>query len=326
MDIIAVAPWRRSRISLELLRERGIDVTQATVSRDLDELGAVKAMSADGRLLYGVPAEGGEERLQADELEDINQRLIRVAEDTMVSTDASGNLVVLRTPPGAAQYLASAIDHAALPYVVGTIAGDDTICWSSRRPRTGAAVADHLRTTHQEPSIRRTIMSDRVVLAFSGGLDTSVAISWIKEETGAEVVAVAVDVGQGGEDMEVIRQRALDCGAVEAVVVDARDEFADDYCLPALQANALYMDRYPLVSALSPAADRQAPRRAAARKHGGEHRRARLHRQGQRPGPLRGRHRHARTGSGRASLRSATTPGRGRRRSRSPRRTRCRST
>ena len=94
-------------------------------------------------------------------------------------------------------------------------------------------------------------MSERIVLAYSGGLDTSVCIGWLGEETGQEVVAVAVDVGQGGEDMEVIRQRALDCGAVEAVVIDAKDEFAEDFCRPALRANALYMDRYPLVSALS---------------------------------------------------------------------------
>jgi argininosuccinate synthase len=94
-------------------------------------------------------------------------------------------------------------------------------------------------------------MTERIVLAYSGGLDTSVAIGWIAEETGAEVVAVAVDVGQGGEDLDTIRKRALGCGAVEAVVTDARDEFAEQYCLPALQANALYMDRYPLVSALS---------------------------------------------------------------------------
>jgi len=94
-------------------------------------------------------------------------------------------------------------------------------------------------------------VSDRIVLAYSGGLDTSVCIGWMAEETGQEVVAVAVDVGQGGEDMDVIRQRALDCGAVEAVVVDAKDEFAEEFCLPALRANALYMDRYPLVSALS---------------------------------------------------------------------------
>ncbi|RJQ70518.1 argininosuccinate synthase [Pseudonocardiaceae bacterium YIM PH 21723] len=94
-------------------------------------------------------------------------------------------------------------------------------------------------------------MAERIVLAYSGGLDTSVGIGWIAEETGAEVVAVAVDVGQDGEDMEVIRQRALACGAVEAYVADAKDEFAADYCLPALRANALYQDRYPLVSALS---------------------------------------------------------------------------
>jgi len=94
-------------------------------------------------------------------------------------------------------------------------------------------------------------VTERVVLAYSGGLDTSVAIGWIAEETGAEVIAVAVAVGQGGEDLDVIRQRALDCGAVEAEVADATHEFADEYCLPALQSNAMYMDRYPLVSALS---------------------------------------------------------------------------
>ena len=94
-------------------------------------------------------------------------------------------------------------------------------------------------------------MSQRVVLAYSGGLDTSVAIGWIAQETGKEVVAVAVDVGQGGEDLDVIRQRALDCGAVEAYVADAREEFADEYCLPALRTDALYMGIYPLVSALS---------------------------------------------------------------------------
>ncbi len=94
-------------------------------------------------------------------------------------------------------------------------------------------------------------MAERVVLAYSGGLDTSVGIGWLKDATGKEVVALAVDVGQGGEDMNDIRQRALDCGAVESVVVDARDEFANDYLMPALKANALYQKRYPLVSALS---------------------------------------------------------------------------
>ena len=112
-------------------------------------------------------------------------------------------------------------------------------------------------------------MSERVILAYSGGLDTSVAISWIGKETGREVVAVAIDLGQGGEDMEVVRQRALDCGAVEAVVVDARDEFAEGYCLPTVLNNALYMDRYPLVSAISrPLIAKHLV--AAAREHGGK--------------------------------------------------------
>jgi argininosuccinate synthase len=111
-------------------------------------------------------------------------------------------------------------------------------------------------------------MSERVVLAYSGGLDTSVAIAYLAERMGAEVVAVAVDVGQGGEDLEAIRERALACGAVEAEVVDARDEFATGYCVPAIRANALYMDRYPLVSALSrPLIVKHLV--AAARKHDG---------------------------------------------------------
>jgi argininosuccinate synthase len=94
-------------------------------------------------------------------------------------------------------------------------------------------------------------MAERVVLAYSGGLDTSVGIGWLHDATGKDVVALAVDVGQGGEDMEDIRQRALDCGAVDAIVVDAKDEFASDFLMPALKANALYQKRYPLVSALS---------------------------------------------------------------------------
>ena len=110
-------------------------------------------------------------------------------------------------------------------------------------------------------------MTERVVLAYSGGLDTSVCIGWIAEKTGAEVIAVAVDVGQGGEDLDTIRKRALACGAVEAEVADARTEFAEEYCLPALKANALYMERYPLVSALSrPTIVKHLV--AAAKKHG----------------------------------------------------------
>jgi argininosuccinate synthase len=95
-------------------------------------------------------------------------------------------------------------------------------------------------------------MAKRVVLAYSGGLDTSVAVKWIGEEWGAEVIALAVDVGQGADDdWDTIRERALAAGAVEAIVVDARAEFAEQFVAPALRANALYEGKYPLVSALS---------------------------------------------------------------------------
>ena len=94
-------------------------------------------------------------------------------------------------------------------------------------------------------------MAKRVVLAYSGGLDTSVAVRWMIEELGVEVICLAVDVGQASDDWDVVRERAKAAGALEAIVVDARKEFAEDFVLPALKANAMYEGRYPLVSALS---------------------------------------------------------------------------
>jgi argininosuccinate synthase len=116
-------------------------------------------------------------------------------------------------------------------------------------------------------------MAKRVVLAYSGGLDTSVAVRWLMEQQGVEVIAVAVDVGQaaekGGEDWEAIRRRALAAGAVEALVVDARQEMAEQFCVPAIKANAKYEGKYPLVSALSrPVIVRHLV--AAARQHGAD--------------------------------------------------------
>ncbi len=111
-------------------------------------------------------------------------------------------------------------------------------------------------------------MTKRVVLAYSGGLDTSVAVRWLGEELGVEVVALAVDVGQGG-DFEAVRRRALDAGAVESVVVDARTEMAEKFVAPAIAANARYEGKYPLVSALSrPVIVRHLV--AAARSHGAD--------------------------------------------------------
>jgi argininosuccinate synthase len=95
-------------------------------------------------------------------------------------------------------------------------------------------------------------MSKRAVLAYSGGLDTSVAVKWMQDRYGCEVVACAVNVGQdGGADEASLRERALAAGALDVVVIDAREELARDFLVPALRANAMYEGRYPLVSALS---------------------------------------------------------------------------
>ncbi len=109
-------------------------------------------------------------------------------------------------------------------------------------------------------------MTKRAVLAYSGGLDTSVAVRWMTEELGVEVIALAADVGQGG-DFDAVRERALAAGAVEAEVADCRREYAEDFVAPALRANAKYEGKYPLVSALSrPLIAKRLV--AAARRHG----------------------------------------------------------
>ena len=125
------------------LADEGIDVTQATLSRDLEELGAVKLRGADGGVgVYVVPEDGSPVRGVSGG----TARLSRLLSELLVSTDSSANLAVLRTPPGGADYLASAIDRAALPYVVGTIAGDDTLFVAAREPMTGAELARTLES------------------------------------------------------------------------------------------------------------------------------------------------------------------------------------
>src|ERR687895_1985902 len=90
----------------------------------------------------------------------------------------------------------------------------------------------------------------RVLLLYSGGLDTSVMLKWIQDEYEAEVVALTVNLGQPGEDFDVVKGKAMDLGALDCVVVDAREEFAEQYVLPAIKANALYGGGYPLFTAL----------------------------------------------------------------------------
>lgn len=126
---------------LTLLAAEGIPVTQATLSRDLDELGAVKLRGVQGGApVYVIPEDGSPVRGMAGG----TSRLSRLLSELLVSADTSANLVVLRTPPGAAQFVASALDRAALTDVVGTIAGDDTIMVVAREPLTGAQLAERL--------------------------------------------------------------------------------------------------------------------------------------------------------------------------------------
>lgn len=130
----------------EHLGGRGVHVTQATLSRDLVELDAVKIRARSGALVYAVPAEGGDRTPVAGESGAALHRLSRLCGELLVSAEASANLVILRTPPGAAQFLASAIDKADLGSdndVLGTIAGDDTVLVIGRDPAGGAALAHH---------------------------------------------------------------------------------------------------------------------------------------------------------------------------------------
>ena len=131
----------------ELLSHRGQHVTQATLSRDLIELRAEKVRSASGALVYAVPGEGGDRSVLADQSEEvISARLGRLCADLLVSAEASANLVVLRTPPGAASFLASAIDRSSFPGVLGCIAGDDTILVIAREAAGGEELAHRFLT------------------------------------------------------------------------------------------------------------------------------------------------------------------------------------
>lgn len=125
-----------------LLAERGVHVTQATLSRDLVELDAIKVRAPSGSLVYAVPAEGGDRRPTAPvETAAAATRLARLCAELLVSADFSANMVVLRTPPGAANFLGSAIDKAEFAEILGTIAGDDTVLVISREPTGGEALA-----------------------------------------------------------------------------------------------------------------------------------------------------------------------------------------
>jgi transcriptional regulator of arginine metabolism len=135
MDLLVRQPVRSQSELARLLAEMGVAVTQATLSRDLEELGAVKVRDEAGALMYAAPA---------DTAPIAHDRLGRALAELLVSAEHSGNIVVLRTPPGAAQFLASALDRAALPDIIGTVAGDDTVLVIARAADGAAVVAQRL--------------------------------------------------------------------------------------------------------------------------------------------------------------------------------------
>ncbi|WP_037366135.1 arginine repressor [Nakamurella lactea] len=139
-ELIRGHPVRSQTELLELLESEGISATQATLSRDLDELGAVKLRGvAGGAPVYQIPEDGGPRAMPGG-----TSRVGRLLGELLLSWSASGNLAVLRTPPGAAQFLASALDRAAFDTVAGTIAGDDTIMVVAREGLTGTDVGQFL--------------------------------------------------------------------------------------------------------------------------------------------------------------------------------------
>ena len=156
MDLL-ISGEIRSQVELtQILIKKGFLVTQATVSRDLEDLGATKIRNETGSLTYGISP-------SRPHLEDPINRVIRVAQDLLISAEASANLVVLRTPPGGAHLLASALDQAittsALPELLGTVAGDDTVLVITRKPEGGeAAAAQILRLSE---GLLKTTLADQ---------------------------------------------------------------------------------------------------------------------------------------------------------------------
>jgi transcriptional regulator of arginine metabolism len=145
VDLLTRHAVRSQGDLVELLEGHGVTATPSTVSRDLVELDAVRVRHGGSGLVYAVPAEGGDRTPRpATGGSAAQSRLTRIVRELLVSAESSANLVVLRTPPGAAQYLASAIDHSAPEDVIGTIAGDDTVLLISRDPSGGDALATYL--------------------------------------------------------------------------------------------------------------------------------------------------------------------------------------
>lgn len=147
-DLVRDGAVRSQTELAALLQAEGVVTTQATLSRDLEELGALKLRGVDGGApVYVIPEDGSPRPMAGG-----TSRLARLFGELLLSHEASGNLVVLRTPPGAAQFLASAIDRAGLVDVIGTIAGDDTILVVARAGLSGAELGARLAAYSAPPA------------------------------------------------------------------------------------------------------------------------------------------------------------------------------
>jgi argininosuccinate synthase len=247
--IVRAERVRTQRALVDRLKEAGFDCTQATVSRDITEMGLRK-------LPEGV-------YVLAEDL-----HLQRMVRDLVKDVARSGNLVLVKAQAGTAPGVAAALDAAELDGILGSVSGDDTILvvmesdegraadvetLSKFQRRLGASRRRKLTTRTRDSAAtgRNSMAREKCVLAYSGGLDTSVAIKWITENHDLDVVALAIDVGQERQDLEYVRQKALTIGAVESIVKDVREEYVEEFLSKALKSNALYENKYPLLSAMS---------------------------------------------------------------------------
>ena len=138
VQLLAEQSVRSQSQLVELLKAEGIETTQKTISKDLDELGSVTVRGRGGKIIYAIPELPSEQHLPEDHLK-------RVMGEWVVDVNSSGNIVMMRTPPGSAHVVASAIDRAGVSKILGTVAGDDTIMVVTNEGSSGSAVADSLR-------------------------------------------------------------------------------------------------------------------------------------------------------------------------------------
>ena len=255
VDLVGTHEVRSQAELADLLAEKGVHVTQGTLSRDLVELDAVRVRVPVRCPRVRRPRRGRRPATdEPGETAAAGHRLARLCAELLVSAEASANLVVLRTPPGAAQFFASAVDKAELGDVLGTIAGDDTVLVIAREPLGGddvvrrfLALAEEHRPQSEaaESQLMSKVLTSlpvgqRVGIAFSGGLDTSVAVAWMRDK-GAIPCTYTADLGQDDEpDIDGVPDRAMLYGAEIARAVDCKRPLVEEG-LAALACGAFHV-------------------------------------------------------------------------------------